>query len=84
MTRLSVSMSDIKLPGNEIKYPGEDETNDHELKKGLYTVEYSLARGAGGESPKGRGNYRREESQVNEMDHFFLPTLISTASNIAR
>ena len=71
-------------PRYEIKDPRQDETDDHELAECLGSVNDPLA---GRPRINAAENDRDEEGecrQVDEVDHFFLPTAMSTASMAAR
>ena len=72
------------LPGDKIKDPRQYEADHGKLEKRFDTVKYSFPRRAIGKYRECNRDEKSESYQINKVDHFFLPSEISTESTVAR
>jgi hypothetical protein len=72
------------LLGNEIKYPAENQADEHEFSKYLGPVDQAFFARVLGNCPKHRRGKDCEHSHNEEMSQGFLPAAMSKASSIVR
>lgn len=77
-------LTGVRSGRNEIQDPGDQQTDADELNESFCSVPTPLAHASSRKRSEANGDEKSEADKIKEMDHFFLPRLISIASITAR